>query len=108
MTTYTDNDVPADATYQVSVVYTLGESALSNKVNLKNPNGIAVINASQSSIVTGRGSLGLNNITGAPVVVYNVAGAVVYKGSDSNVNLNVPAGVYLVNVAGKTVKVAVK
>lgn len=108
VTTYTDNDVPADATYQVSVVYTLGESALSNKVNLKNPNGIAVINASQSSIVTGRGSLGLNNITGAPVVVYNVAGAVVYKGSDSNVKLNVPAGVYLVNVAGKTVKVAVK
>ena len=107
-TSYTDSNVPADAEYQVSVVYTIGESALSNKVCLQVPNGIAAVDALQNDILTGHGAIVLKNATGEPVIICNIAGAVVYKGCDNNVNLHVPAGIYLIKCAGNTVKVTVK
>lgn len=107
-TSYTDSNVPADAEYQVSVVYTIGESALSNIVCLQVPDGIAAVDALQNDILTGHGAIVLKNATGEPVIICNIAGAVVYKGCDNNVNLHVPAGIYLIKCAGNTVKVTVK
>lgn len=80
-TTFTDGNAGSgNHTYNVSVVYTVGESAVSNDANV---NVTTLIN-----------SITANSLNGSEVTVYTVNGAVVAKGM--NVVNGLPKGVYII------------
>lgn len=106
-TTFTDDNVEADAeyTYVVTVVYTdKGESAASNEIVVKVVSGVNAIGEGALTIYAGNGSVVVLNADGLNVTVAGVNGAVVYNGAgEAKSVINVAPGVYVVK-AGKAVK----
>lgn len=108
--TYTDASAVdgKEHTYQVTVVYNLGESPLSNAYTVSITSGIT--NASTAFSVVGHdGVIEIHGAAGEPVTVYAVNGAKIARQENvEHTVIPVPAGTYLVAVGEKTVKVIVK
>jgi hypothetical protein len=108
--TYTD-DATGDSkhTYQVTAVWSVGESMLSNAYTYDNPAGIA--NASDANVtVSALGhSIVVCSATAQNVSVYTVDGKRICRAKvEGRTSVPVSAGMYLVTVGTKTVKVLVK
>jgi len=91
--------------YQVSVVYTVGES-LPISVNI-----VAAVNELLSDGVSVRVSGDMiiaTKSTPFAVALYNISGAMIYEGDGrSTYTISVPAGFYLLKADGVTTKVRV-
>ena len=97
----------ASGSYAVSAVYDLGESELSNTVAVTT--GITELNATNAKVYGGEGVISIKAANGADVTIYAIGGQKLasIKTAD-NETVNVPAGVYVAKVGGKTFKVNVK
>lgn len=97
-----------DHQYGVTAVYNRGESRLSNLVSLT-----SAVDAVASDMVEVKAENGCVLVSGAEslsVGIYSADGRTVYATSDAaaDVRVSVSAGIYLVRVAGRTFKVAVR
>lgn len=97
----------SNGVYGVSALYNLGESDLSNTLQASGVNQVA---ASESALVaTGQGILTVMGAEGENVAVVAADGRVYYSGVvNTDLALTLPAGVYVVKVADKSVKALVK
>lgn len=97
----------ASGSYAVSAVYDLGESELSNTVAVTT--GITELNTTNAKVYGGEGVISIKAANGADVTIYTIGGQKLasIKTAD-NETVNVPAGVYVAKVGGKTFKVNVK
>lgn len=105
---FTDNDAPAgDHTYKVTAVYREGESLPSNPAS-----AYAAISAAPADAVNVYGGRGFISVTGAQgldATVCNVGGMTIFDGSIADDGrIWVSPGIYVVTVAGKSYKVAVR
>jgi len=105
--TETTWNVPSEGgRFAVSAVYDMGESAFTNEVsgvdNLQN-DGNAV------NVKSGKGYIAVNGCDNYKVSIYSVNGQTLVSARvASDAVWNLPAGVYMVSVDGKTFKVLVK
>lgn len=106
---YTDAGNATSAhTYQVSVVWNIGESMLSNVYINNIADGIAAIGNNELSLKTGNGSIVINgNIANA--AVYTIGGAQVFRGSIAgSQTVGVAPGVYIVKTGNRSYRILVK
>ncbi len=93
--------------YTVTALYDLGESEESNVLSVSS--GVNDATRSSVHVIAGQGTITIVGGMGSAFGVHNVAGQTFATGkSNGNVTVNVPAGIYVVNVAGKAFKVIVK
>ena len=93
--------------YAVSAVYDLGESVLSNAVEVIT--GIQKMTAANARISAGHGTITVSDANGESVSIYTLSGQKVAAATAAqNETFSVPTGVYVAKVGGKTVKVNVK
>lgn len=108
-TSYNDTqvDMDTDYVYNVSVVYTVGESALSN--DAATSSGITSAQTAGQKVGIQGGTIVVSGAQGQQVCVFAADGSLVMQGVAGD-TMRVPArsGVYVVTVGGKAVKVAVK
>lgn len=101
-TSFTEHNVPSGAhVYQVSVVYTVGESLLSHEAQvvtaIRQPDGTMTTISAQPGAIVVRGAEGL------PVSVFTLDGRCVASADGAaQMVLPVPTGVYLVKVGSQT------
>lgn len=96
-----------NGTYGVSALYDLGESALSNTLEAAGVDGVS--DSYGVAVVAGKGTLTVLGAEGENVTVVAADGRVYYNGKPaSDLTMTVPAGIYAVKVAGKSVKALVK
>lgn len=107
---FTDTAAPRGShKYQVSVVYTSGESALSAAAVVDVTTGITELLRDGISINASAGRLSIEGATGRQVSVYDLAGSLCFSGkAGRQLSLTLNAGVYLVSIEGNTVRVVVK
>lgn len=107
VTAYTDsNSTDGRHTYYVTVVYSEGESDLSNPASLVT-SAINNINAGVLYVGSADGAIVVRNAT-EPITVYTIGGATIGSSTDAQLTLTVKEGVYLVKVGHKTFKLQVK
>jgi hypothetical protein len=88
--------------FNVSVVYDLGESELSNDVIIS-VSGVNVAAQAAVKAYTSHGALLIDNPIGRRITVCNITGAAIYSSSQSGVTtITADKGVYLIMVDGKT------
>lgn len=94
--------------YAVSAVYDLGESSLSNWTKDSGVDGI-ITDALNAKVMTGRGFISISGADNKNVIVSAANGMAIHNAKVSDdITLNVPAGIYIVKVGDKAVKVVVK
>ena len=105
-TSYVDNTAFCDHSYQVTVVYSIGESDFSNMAVLS-----SIDNIGTNDIVV-RGDnrcIRVFNAEGKDIKIYTTDGKMVCSGNGTaNMNFYVNSGNYLVQIGKDTVKIAVK
>lgn len=105
--TQTSWNVPADGgRFAVSAVYDMGESAFTNEVS-----GVDdLLNDSNAvNVKSGKGYVAVDGCDNSKVSIYGVNGQTLVSARvASDAAWNLPAGVYMVSVEGKTFKVLVK
>ncbi|MGM9833626.1 MAG: choice-of-anchor J domain-containing protein [Candidatus Limisoma sp.] len=107
-TAYVDDLVTDVQTYNVTAVYTVGESKPSNTVSTAD-GGVNGIAGSEIAIYGNRGAIIVSGAQGSDVAVYTADGKAFYRGTaDSKTTVYAPAGVYLVKVGKMAKKVIVK
>jgi hypothetical protein len=109
--TYVDNTAgDAQHVYNVTAVWKEGESNYSNDYTSEMGTPISTANANNGvKVSTLRHAILISNVAGMNVNVFTSAGQNIYNGiANDNIRVNVPSGVYLVRVANKAFKVAVK
>lgn len=106
-TSYIDADASdgKQHTYQVTVVYNLGESALSNAFTVIT-SGINAI-AAQNGVFVKDGHIEVVGADGKDVTIFTLGGARIAS-SNGSASLSVASGAYLVKIGNKAVKVVVK
>lgn len=110
-TSYTDTGVePGSHSYYVTAVWKEGES---NCSDIYEADVVTGINAAKTlggaSVEAGKGRITVSGAEGKRVEVADLAGQTVFCGvAGSTASVDVAAGVYLVKVGGKAVKVLVK
>ena len=110
-TSYTDTGVePGSHSYYVTAVWKEGES---NCSDIYEADVVTGINAAKTlggaSVEAGKGRITVSGAEGKRVEVADLAGQTVFRGvAGSTASVDVAAGVYLVKVGGKAVKVLVK
>ena len=110
VTTYLDADVdvkvPHD--YVVTAMYADGESEGSAPFRFGST-GLDLNQSSGISILAGQGYIIVNGADGEPVAIYGVDGhKLMTNEARSGSRISLQSGIYLVNVAGSTYKVAVR
>jgi hypothetical protein len=109
--TYVDNTAgDAQHVYNVTAVWKEGESNYSNDYTSEMGTPISTANANNGVKVSALNhAILISNVAGMNVNVFTSAGQNIYNGvANDNIRVNVPSGVYLVRVANKAFKVAVK
>lgn len=107
-TSYTDAKGNDGSVYQVSVVYSVGESALSNKASVLST-AITSVSADGLQVYAVDGRICVRHAQGKRVTVYHLSGQQVLDvRGESDVECAVRPDVYLVHVGGQVVKVIVK
>lgn len=106
-TSYTDAAGSGSGVYHVSVIYAVGESALSNGASVGTA-GIGTLDGQGVAVVAADGRISVSHADGRKVTVSRVDGAevAVFSGRD-RVECAVASGVYLVRVGSKTYKITV-
>lgn len=101
---FTDNDAPAgDHTYRVTALYREGKSLPSNPAS-----AYAAISAAPADAVNVYGG-SVTGAQGLDATVCNVGGMTIFDGSIADDGrIWVSPGIYIVTVAGKSYKVAVR
>lgn len=90
--------------FQVSAVYDVGESALSNVINLDIPTTIVNdIQKSNISIETTHRQISIKAMPGDSVFIYTLDGHIFYSGyiSNTNTEMSIPKGVYIIRVGNQ-------
>ena len=90
--------------FQVSAVYDVGESALSNVINLDIPTTIVNdIQKSNISIETTHRQISIKAMPGDSVFIYTLDGHIFYSGyiSKTNTEMSIPKGVYIIRVGNQ-------
>lgn len=107
--TDTGATVSEDHVYNVTTVYTVGESSYSNDA-LCGPTSINAVNGTQVEVEALTGAVSVSNAKGLSVQVYSLDGKRLHAetASDDQVTIALPAGVYAVKVGTKAVKVVVR
>lgn len=108
-TTYNDTTVSEDAThyYYVTAVYDKGESMPSNTATVDVPSGVGSVVATGATVYTEGSQLVVTGADGKTVVVADVAGRVIAT-SVGDIRVTLTPGLYVVNLSGNTVKVAIR
>lgn len=108
-TSYVDTQVPAGVhSYQVSVVYDKGESALSDAASAET-SSISAIGTSSVTIAAGDGSIIVGNAAGMEIFVYTPDGKTVASATGSaRTEIAVAPGLYVVKAGATVAKVAVR
>ena len=97
----------ANGTYAVSAVYDLGESELSNTVDVTT--GISELESGNAKVIGGNGTITIINAEGSEVSIFSASGQLVSKVDNAgNETISVPAGMYIAKVGNQTYKVTVK
>ena len=97
----------ANGTYAVSAVYDLGESELSNTVDVTT--GISELASGNAKVIGGNGTITIINAEGSEVSIFSASGQLVSKVDNAgNETISVPAGMYIAKVGNQTYKVTVK
>lgn len=105
-TSYVDaNATEGTHKYVVTVVYDKGQSGASNEVSVE-VSGIASLKAG-ARVKTAHNTIIISNVADAAVAVMSADGKVVYNGK-GDAKVSVIAGVYVVKVGNKVVKVQVR
>lgn len=106
-TTFTDDvDTPDSHTWTVSAVYSRGESGMSNVATAES--GIEDILASGIRIEAAPGRVIVTGAQGQRLTVVATDGKLLYDATaDDRTVIDLPAGIYVVTAATRTVKVAV-
>lgn len=108
---YTDTETTraVNHVYNVSVVYTVGESTLSNDAK-SGPTGINGVTSGAVEVEALTGAVAVSNAQGQPVEVYTLDGKRLYAETaiSDKVTVALNSGVYLVKVSNKAVKVVVR
>ena len=95
-------------TYNVTAVYTVGESKPSNTASTAD-GGVNGIVGNGIAIYGSRGNINIAGAQGNAVTVYTTDGKMFYSGTaDSKTCVYAPAGIYLVKVGKIAKKVIVK
>lgn len=103
----------ADATegshsYQVSVVWSVGESMLSAPLEINVTSGVAQMEGGQTRVHCLDGRIVIEGASGMSVAIYSADGKMNYKGKgESRTAVAVQKGIYTVVVDGKSYKVVV-
>lgn len=105
---FTDNDAPAgDHTYKVTALYREGESLPSNPASAFT--GLSAASADAVHVYGGRGFISVTGAQGLNATVCTVGGMTIFDGSIADDGrIWVSPGIYIVTVAGKSYKVAVR
>ena len=107
-TSYVDDLVTEVQTYNVTAVYTVGESKPSNTASTAD-GGVNGIDGNGIAIYGSRGTINIAGAQGNAVTVYTTDGKMFYSGTaDSKTCIYAPAGIYLVKVGKIAKKVIVK
>lgn len=107
-TSYTDAGGNDGSVYQVSVVYSVGESALSNKASVL-PTAITSVSADGLQVYAADGRILVRHAQGKHIAIYRLSGQQVLDvQGKSDVDCAVRPGIYLVHADSKVVKVIVK
>lgn len=105
--TGTSSKATSNGTYAVSAVYDLGESALSNEVNVTT--SISEVGSSTTTVSGGKGVINVNAAGGNNIAVYGTTGQQVASVAAGNETaISVAPGIYIVKVGTQTFKVSVK
>ncbi|MCD7971691.1 MAG: DUF6383 domain-containing protein [Candidatus Azobacteroides sp.] len=74
------------------------------------PTGLDVSISDNVKIISGEGSLTIEQANNEAIIIYDLPGKVVYSNltAENTLSINLEKGIYLVNVGGKTSKVLVK
>ena len=109
-TDYTDVNVPLGIyTYQVTAVYTKGESAGSNRVTLQRTSGAETAVADGVTVTTGNRNIVITSPQATEVQITAIDGVVIAKTTvNDSATFDVVSGVYIVSTPGATYKVVVK
>lgn len=106
---YVDTEVAEGSshTYNVTVVYDMGESGFSNTVSIK-AGGVNDVEAVEAVVYGQKGAVHVDKAFGKSVEIYNVYGQKVYEGTVDSEKFvfNCAAGVYVVRIDGKASKVS--
>lgn len=93
--------------YNVTALYTTGESAPSNEVSYST-SSIDDISAVQPVIEAGHGFVAIRNAVGESLRISGIDGVVYYNDTvDSDIRVNLMPGVYIVNLGNKVTKLIV-
>lgn len=105
---YTDSGVSGDHTYNVTVVYSVGESAFSNSVSIQ-ASGVDGIAAGAVVVTGGQGCVSVYNAAGRHVGIFTPSGVAVHAGQGSDrLVIDLLPGAYIVKVDGAVFKVWVE
>ena len=106
---YIDADAePGNHIYTVTTVYNAGESEMSNEASVLLP-ALNTVNTGAVRISALNGRIVIEGAAGENATVAAVDGKLLFNGVlEAKTAIDVPAGVFVVSVAGKTVKVNVK
>ncbi len=97
-----------DHTYGVSAVYNLGESPLSEVI--VSFLGVDGISNESVKVIGGKGEIIIEGAAGFETAIYAADGKCIYAGinDESRERIAATAGVYVINISGKAVKVIVR
>ncbi len=108
-TSYQENVADGKYTYQVSVVYNLGESVYSNPVEIQASSAIEDNLADVLRVYSANSAIRVEHAPHQMIQVYTFDGKLIYQGvGEEYTTISVNAGQYLVKVAHLTFKVLVK
>lgn len=108
-TTYADKTVPdGNHSYNVTVVYTIGESAMSNTASIL-LNAIHSQTTGAASVKALSRTIRISNAEGATVKIFSADGKNIFEGpGQKQMDVRAGSGVYIVSVGEKTYSVLVK
>lgn len=109
-TSWTDTEsIPGNHVYTASVAYNLGESGLSDELNLAT-SGISGVDATPATRISAQaGAIVIKNAAGCPVSVTSIDGRTVAEATDrDSMTIAVGPGIYIVRAGTTTAKVIVK
>ena len=108
-THFTDTAEPGNHVYQVSVVYTVGESLRSQEASVITTTTIAGVNGGKTTIAAQSGAIVVRGAEGKQIAVYMLDGRRVAATTGASMTtIHVNAGVYVVKVDNQVVNITVK
>lgn len=101
---YIDHESTAGGEYNVTAVFTEGESAFSNTASAST--SVTEIAAEGASVGTDANGIVINNAAEMPVKVFSASGVVIYSGLGTDeLHIAVAHGIYLVTIGNKAFKI---